>query len=542
MLSVEQISKRLDDRFRLLTGGARTALPRQQTLRALIDWSYDILSDNERLLLQRLSVFAGGWTLDAAEEVCVVQDGILHYDVLDLLTQLVNKSLVVVMEQSQGRETRYRMLETIRQYTREKLLEAGGSEIIRQQHLAYFVKLVEQAEPELYHSNQLRWLKRLDDELDNLRMALEWALATDVEAGLRITSIPWRFWDVRGYFQENGNWLKQLLEQYKTTDTLSAWALAVYSLFNFRQGNFSEAVKIAEESVQMARVLSDKKSEAFSLSFLGVFNQYQGNFEAGELLLEESLNLYRALGDRIGQANTLESLSTFGRDLEQAITYAKESFGIYRELGSPSGIANSLRTLVHLTIMSGDISSPIPWLREALSISHQLGDHLGEALDYVNYGRLAYWRGEYQQAIAYYDEATRLNEETGSLGIYPWIQVHKVYAVLRQGDVRQAREMFEESIWRTQKMNVMIFLVFALEGLSSLHVSQNQPERAAQLFAWADAMREKLGDRRPPIEQASVEKDLAVIHSKVDDTEFARLTSEGRTMTLEQAIALALEE
>ena len=154
VLSVEQISARLDDRFRLLTGGSRTALPRQQTLRALIDWSYDLLTQNERLLLCRLSVFAGGWTLEAAEEVSTGA-GIEVYDVLDLLTQLVNKSLVALVEHSQSGETRYRMLETIRQYAQEKLLNAAGSETIHDRHLAYFVKLAKQAEPELYRSNQV---------------------------------------------------------------------------------------------------------------------------------------------------------------------------------------------------------------------------------------------------------------------------------------------------------------------------------------------------------------------------------------------------
>ncbi|HSG44870.1 MAG TPA: adenylate/guanylate cyclase domain-containing protein, partial [Anaerolineales bacterium] len=153
ILSVEQISKRLDDRFRLLTGGARTALPRQQTLRALIDWSYDILGENEQLLLCRLSVFAGGWTLEAAEEVCD-GDGIESFDVLDLLSQLVNKSLVVVAERSRSGETRYRMLETIRQYARDKLLEASDADSVREKHLAYFVQLAKQAEPELYRQNQ----------------------------------------------------------------------------------------------------------------------------------------------------------------------------------------------------------------------------------------------------------------------------------------------------------------------------------------------------------------------------------------------------
>ncbi|HSJ85850.1 MAG TPA: adenylate/guanylate cyclase domain-containing protein, partial [Anaerolineales bacterium] len=219
VMSVEQVSKRLDDRFRLLTGGARTSLPRQQTLRALIDWSYDLLSDNERLLLQRLSVFAGGWTLEAAEEVCV-GDGIETYDVLDVLTQLVNKSLVVVIEHSQSGVTRYRMLETIRQYTREKLLEAGDSEAVRDRHLAYFVKLAEQAEPELYRANQVFWLNKLEDELDNLRIALEWALTSDIESGLRIVVLARQFWFSHGYAQELGDWVWQLLERHETKNSL----------------------------------------------------------------------------------------------------------------------------------------------------------------------------------------------------------------------------------------------------------------------------------------------------------------------------------
>ena len=251
MLSIEQISKRLDDRFRLLTGGARTALPRQQTLRALIDWSYDILSENERLLLRRLSAFAGGWTLEAAEDVCA-GDSIESYDVFDLLSQLVNKSLVVVIEHSQSGETRYRMLETIRQYAREKLLEAGGSEIIRQRHLVYFVKLVEQAEPELYRSNQAFWLNKLDDELDNLRMALEWALAIDAESGLRIAAIPWQWWNMHGYFREMGEWLSQFLERYVVADSLHAQALGSYSICLIRQGNFAGALRIAGQGLQMA--------------------------------------------------------------------------------------------------------------------------------------------------------------------------------------------------------------------------------------------------------------------------------------------------
>ncbi len=419
VLSVDQISKRLDDRFRLLTGGARTALPRQQTLRALIDWSYDILSDTERLLLRQLSVFAGGWTLEAAEEVCS-GDGIELYDVLDLLSQLVNKSLVVVMEGLHNRETRYRLLETIRQYAREKLLEHRSGDAIRDKHPAYFVKLVEQAEPELYRSNQLKWLNHLDDELDNLRMALDWSLANDVELGLQIAAIPWRFWQARSYFQELDEWLAQLIERYETVDALHSQTLAVYALCKFYQGDFPATIRIAEQSLQMARTLSDKQMEAFSLSFLGVFILTQGSVGEGIHLLEQSLALYRALGDKVGQAPTVEWLSINSSILERGINYAKECISLYRELGDLTGIANGLRTLARLTLWRGDFSSPVPWLEEARMISKQLGDQFIEAYALSVYGQLAYWQGDYQQTHTYFEEVIILNEKTGNFYTTLW--------------------------------------------------------------------------------------------------------------------------
>jgi len=543
MLSVEQISKRLDDRFRLLTGGARTALPRQQTLRALIDWSYDLLSENERLLLRRLSVFAGGWTLEAAEEVCVGQDDTLPYDVLDLLTQLVNKSLVVVItEGSQSGETRYRMLETIRQYAREKLLEAGDGEVIRDQHLAYFAKLVELAEPELYRPNQAFWLNKLDDELDNLRMALEWALTNDPESGLRITALSWRWCDMHSYYREMGEWLSQLLELYFVVDSIHAQALFCYSGCLVRQGRFAEAVQIGEQCLQMALTASDKHTEAHSLQLLGALTVVQGKVQEGILRLEQGLDLYRALGYKIGQANVLTALATNSNNLERAAAFARESLQINREIGNLSGIAESLATLARLTIWNGDFSSPAAWLEEALSIARQVSDQATEEYTLTIYGVLAYWQGNYTQAHAYYKELIQLSERLGNHFSGLWARVFMAYTLLRQGAIEQARELFEECIQRAYKADWKVNLVFAVEGIANLYVNEDQPERSAQLFAWTDAMRDKIGDQRPPIEQASVEKDLAVIHSKLDDTEFTRLSAEGLKMTVEQAIALALEE
>ena len=376
LLKVEQIASRLDDAFRLLTGGSRTALPRQQTLRALIDWSYNLLSEQEKILFRRLAVFAGGWTMEAAEAVCS-GDGIQPGDVLDLMANLVDKSLIGVTRE--GTEARYRRLETIRQYAHEKFQEAGGSEIIRDRHLAYYVKLVEQAEPELYRSNQIRWLNCLDDEIDNLRMALEWALAADIEAGLRIATLPWRFWDGQGHCQEVAKWLTVFLDRYHKTDRLHVHALVVSALCFYRQSNFPETIRLAEQGLQMARAISDKQLEAFSLSLLGVVTHLQGNVGEGVSLLEESIAISRTLGDKISQADTMAWLSLIHHDHE-AMDLSRESLKLYREFGHLSGIKNSLITLARQTIWMGDFSSPVAWLDEALSISRQLGDKTDEAM------------------------------------------------------------------------------------------------------------------------------------------------------------------
>lgn len=451
----------------------------------------------------------------------------------------MDKSLVVVT--SEGAKSRYRRLETIRQYAREKFLEAGGSEITRDRHLAYYVKLVEQAEPELYRSNQLRWLNRLDDELYNLRMALEWALATNIEAGLRIAALPWRFWDGQGHWQEVAKWLTVFLDRYHKTDTLHVHALVVLALYFYRQSNFPETIRLAEQGLQMARALSDKQLEAFSLFLLGVVTHLQGNVGEGVSLLEESIAISRTLGDKISQADTLGWLSLIHHDNE-AMDLSRESLRLYREFGHLSGIKNSLITLARETIWRGDFSSPVPWLDEALSISRQLGDKTDEAMTLTGMGILAYWKGDYGRANAFYEEAIILSEKIGFRIWNLFIHVHLAYAILRQGEIQRAFSLFEDSIRNTQKAGFMIALIYAMEGLASLNVNQEQPERAAQLFAWADTMREKISNPRPPVEQNSVEKDLAVIQSKLSDAEFTHLSAEGRTMTVEQAIALALEE
>lgn len=541
MMSLEQISARLDDRFRLLTGGARTALPRQQTLRALIDWSYDILTDTERLLLRRLSVFAGGWTLETAEEVCS-GEGLEPFEIMDLLGQLLNKSLVSVIECSDCGVMRYRMLETIRQYAREKLLESGSSGAVRKKHLAYFVKLAKAAGAELTGPHQAVWLERLEDELDNLRAALEWALASDVQAGLQLMTASAPFWEGHGYPREAGDRLGELLERYPAEDSLRADAMPKRAWFLELQNDFPRARPLAEQSLELSRRISDRKSQAASLLWLGVITAMQGDMTSGIQSVEESLTISKELDDKLGQAYATGWLSLAHDDLEHSLELVKECLRLCREIGHVSGIANTLVVQAQRTIWAGDLRAPAAMLAEALRLYRELGDPSGESNALDACGMLAYWQGDYVQAAAYCEEAIELGERTGVYNYTMWARLWLAYTRLRQGDLPKARELLAISARHCQTSGHFIGLVVSIEGLASFYTVQGKFELAVRLFAWADIMRVRAGDRRPPVEQVSVEKDLATLHTHLAEAAYAAFYAQGQSLTSEKIVSLALED
>ena len=271
VLSIEQIDSRLNDRFRLLTGGSRTAVPRQRTLKATVDWSYDLLSDSERQLLRRLSVFAGGWTMEAAEEV-TSGNGCEREDVLDFLSRLIDKSLVNV-DSDIDESRRYRFLETVRQYARERLLQSGEAERLGDRHLAFFQELVQRAEPELNRAGQVTWLNRLQREHDNLRLALEWCLASPErgEQSLELaTALCW-FWMKRGYFREGQEYLERALSAIgNAPSVLRAKALMSLGSMTFFQGDFVRSRVLLEEAATLGRAAGDLSVVGFSLGMMAV--------------------------------------------------------------------------------------------------------------------------------------------------------------------------------------------------------------------------------------------------------------------------------
>ncbi len=552
VLSVGQIAARLTDAFRLLTGGSRTALPRQQTLRATIDWSYNLLSPREQLLLCRLSVFAGGWTLEAAEAVCAdpaenkldpARSSVLIEppDVLDLLTQLINKSLVIA-EREPGQEARYRLLETIRQYAREKLCDECEGEAAWNRHLAYFVSLAERAESEQNGPRQLEWLKRLEKEADNIHVALEWSLESDVEAGLRLVSAARVYYQVRGYISELAGMLGQLLQHpAAAARTLArARALDAAATLTSWQGDIASARSLARESLALYRELGDRPGEASALQTMGVLACLQDEYAIGRPLVLESLAQYRSLDDEAGQASVLLSLGSLADcwDVKRARGYLDEALALCRKQGDVIGVTSALDSLGTLASRQGQLAQARRWLEESLAIQRSYAGP-GIAFTLNQLGQLALWQGNYAQACSYYQESLSLSESTGQRYNIFWGTVNMGYVELQKGDQERARLTFQQARQLFQEAGSKIGIVYTLEGLAMLAARQGQHERAVQLLGWSDAAREAIGDMRPPVEQAGMDRDLKPIRAQLAPDAFAAAYEKGRAMTMEQAIAYA---
>jgi predicted ATPase/class 3 adenylate cyclase len=383
-LPVEKLNERLDDMFRLLTGGSRTALPRQQTLRALIDWSYDLLSPPEKGLLRRLSVFVGGWTLEAAEAVCV-GEGVEEWEVLGLLTSLVEKSLALYEEQAG--EGRYHLLETMRQYARDRLLETGEAERVRERHATYLLALAEEAATEFTRSVRAAWLDRLEIEYENLRAALTWSFTagSGAETGLRLARALLQFWQVRGYLSEGRAYLEQALgrEGAGQPTRERADALNAAAVLAWMQGDAGASRALFDESLAIEQITGEPWETAWSIYHLGHVVAEQGDYQKAKGLLEESL-------------------------------------AIFRQLEHPSGIAASLVEQASVALKQGELEAARSLYEEGLRISRELGNKVSIAIALNNLGKIAREQGDTQAARDLHTEGLMIRLELGDRGGYPW--------------------------------------------------------------------------------------------------------------------------
>jgi predicted ATPase/class 3 adenylate cyclase len=411
-LSMEQIARRLDDRFRLLTGGSRTALERHQTLRATIDWSYNLLSADERLLLRRLSVFAGSWTLEAAEQVCV--EGAGDLDVLDLLTHLIEKSLVL-MDGS-----RYHMLETTRQYAREKLLDSEEGEALHNQHFAYFLDLAERGDQEVRGPSQVEWLQRLNAMRENWRAALEWAIETQqTGAALQMARKLDRSWFVRGDHTEAQYWLGRVLALPDSPGYPEAYSEALTQLANHKWLIIGprEARPPAEQALAIARAHDDKWNTAKALAVLGLVLTNENDFAAAQSTLEESSALFREVQDQWGYAHTLICLALgyyVQDDRAAALALHQEALVLFRELGDRYFESVALRFIGNLLVKHDNLAGGLAAFREALMLAQQLDSKWEIFALMLSFAEAAQGSRNPAQAVRLYVAAKKMADAMGA--------------------------------------------------------------------------------------------------------------------------------
>ncbi len=421
-LTVEQILRRLDDRFRLLAGGSRGAPTRQQTLRAALDWSYDLLTEPERVLLQRLSVFSGGWTLEAAETVAgpIVPPSSasadpLPEDVFDLLSRLVDKSLVATKET--GSEDRFRMLEIVREYASDRLRESGAALEIGRRHSDYFGSLANVVSTSFVGPKEASWLSQLEAEHDNLRAALSWLLANDPERCLVVAAALSDFWSLHGHFTEGSRWMMAALAKCEQAPSVPRLrAIRAAGEFAWRQGDLPLAQTRLEESLRIARDVGDRRQIAWSTFHLALVIQHRSELEASEAYLHECLEIGKEIGDDRLVGNTLNSLGESARiagDWLKAVPFYEQSLATHRRMGHPVGISLTLCNLGAALCDAGDVDGASERYREALPFLRDLGNSMGTSLALDGLGAVAARCEQWERAARLAGSAAALRDAIG---------------------------------------------------------------------------------------------------------------------------------
>jgi predicted ATPase len=509
LFSPRALVRQLSSRLSILTGGAQDIPVRHQTLRGTIEWSYLLLNENDRKLFARLSVFAGGCTLKAAEAVCHAEDD-PDLEMLDGLSPLVDKSLLAVEEQKAPGgtvEPRFVMLETIREYAWERLVAGQEVETLRREHANFFLRLAEEAEPQIVGPAQTSWLACVEGELDNLRAALRWAVDSgEAVIGLRLAGALWRFWYARGHLTEGRGWLVDLLAlaesdcaarsanaHGRSIANALTWAAALAA----DQGDYGQAARLAEQGRILSRECAYTWGVALSLNVLGNVAHFQGDYSRAVALYEEGNALFRELDDRWGIGLSLNNRGSVARTLGdngRAATVYEESLAIERELGDLWSIAIVLDNLGEVVQEQGDQGRAQTLHEESLALRRELGDIWGIA------------------------------ESLRALGV----------VAREQDNCERAASLYEESLTLYRKVGDKWRSAVCLEGLAGIAHTQGQMEQAARLFGAASALRDRIGHPLSPADRPAYDRDVAAVRKTLGDEAFAAAWAAGRLTPLDR--------
>jgi predicted ATPase len=502
LLSPSAMQSRLESSLQLLTGGAKDLPMRQQTLRATMDWSFDLLSPAEQTLFRRLSVFAGGCTLEGVEAVCNTKQD-LDIDVLDGMGSLVNNSLVRQLERSAG-EPRFALLDTVREYGLERLASSGEESGIRKAHAAYCLVLAEECAAQATDPANTEWVSLLEVEHNNCRAALDWLTRTgNAEWGLRLGAALFQFWETREHLTEGRDRLEKLLKLEGAAARSNSRARVLFAAGVLAQGDRRPAYALFEESLQIARELNDTRGVGIALNAQAINARDDGDISTARSLFEESLAVWRGLNDRAMVARALSNVASVvksQRNYALARSLHEESREIFEELGDSTCIAWSLNYQGDVAQEQGEISVACELYEQSLKIFRKLGDKWGVAGCLMDLGNLARDEGDEKKSRLHYAESMKLFQELGQ----------------KRGVAR------------------------LLDCLACSAALQSQPERALRLAGSAAAMRRVLGVPLPMAEQTRLEKTLDLAKQSISPAKAAAAWMDGWTMATDKAIQEAL--
>jgi len=497
VLPPEEIERRLDDRFRLLTGGRRTALPRHQTLQAAVEWSYSLLPEPERRLFARLSVFAGSFSLAGAQALRA-DEGLQEWEILDLLTALVERSLVV--PEPTADVARYRLLETLRAYGWERLSGQGEAETASRRHAEHFMAFAQEAKAKLRGPEQADWFARVQADYGNLRAALAWGLREDVEAAARLASALPRFWEVRGYWREGRQWLEGCLAGGRDlTLELKANTLLAAGRLAWCQCDYGRAEALYEQCRELPRESEHRREYANALLGLGNVAARRADWSRAKALYEESLALQRESGDQPGIATTLNNLGWVGvgrGEYDAARALFGEALAIRRELGDEFEMAQTLTNLGDAACMQGEYATARGFHGEALRIRRGLGEKCGIAFSLHGLGWAAHEQGEHQAALALYEESLKVTRELGARGPTAFTLNNLGNLTRTMGDHVRARAMLEEAVAVQRELGHAQGLALSLSNLGALLSDQGDYGAARVVCEEGLAVNRETGDRR----------------------------------------------
>ena len=553
LLPPQALLTRLEHRLTLLTSGGQDAPVRQQTLRNTLAWSYDLLSPQEQRLFRQLSVFVGGCTLEAVEVVCkTLGDETMH--VLEGVASLLDKNLVQQTVQEREEEPRFVLLETIREYGLERLAQAGETEATREAHAAYYLALAEEAQPYLQGAEQTRWFARLEQERENLRVALSYLLERarmemqaewgreQAERALRLCVALFPFWYNRMYFREGWSFMERTLELGEgVVASLRARVLYNAGFLLWDMDDQGRVEALAGESLTLYRELGDTAGMARALTLVGAVAWLRGQYAAARVQIEEAGALFQQAGDTWGRGRCLTELAriaTAQGEYDRARALLEESLALYRALGDKQRIGWVLCLLGRVLFESqGDLTRAAALAEQSLALQREVGAKyfIHEPLRLLGEIRLA--QGEQTRARELAEESVETEEDIGGGGLAASALICLARVIAAQGDHAAARALYQESFPLLHKLDNKERIATCLEGLGAVGAVQGQPAWAARLWGAAETLRQHIGAPLPPVYRTDYEQAVTAACSALGEKAFAAAWSEGRTMTPEQALA-----